>query len=280
MLQYYRFLKLKVPIQGPTVNCGDNSFTFEYLFHINDYFNVIYIENPLTNVFSIEIPQTLMLNCYPPTNCDICYNSTIPFVNDYNNSIQLSGPNIGNTGSPIFTTNVGARYNNPFTAQNLCCYTSSPGGSGSSCTNIGGLLNSFYEYSIQTMPFVPDPSIPGTWNNLTTLAASISCSLNPYTPLFDGNSNSTLLYVGYTQYHQSKFLNLSSSFNYNFNGGQSTDDFEIYTLTGLGATGSISNPNLCPENPSDMIFSYIGGVSTIVQPNFFINGSPTVIIDP
>jgi hypothetical protein len=93
-------------------------------------------------------------------------------------------------------------------------------------------------------------------------------------------TNQPLLFRGYTFYQQVKFLSLSSSFNYNFNGGQSTNDFELYSLTGLGATGSASNPNLCPANPSDIIFSYIGGVSTIVQPNFFINGAPTVIIDP
>jgi hypothetical protein len=129
------------------------------------------------------------------------------------------------------------------------------------------------------MPFVPNPSTPGTWTNLTTLSASLSCPLI-YPPAFSNLPYHNIYYQAFTAYYQYKFLNLSSSFNYNFNGGQSTNDFELYALTGLGATGSVSNPVLCPQNPSDIIYSYIGGVTTIHQPNFFINGAPTLIIDP
>ena len=284
LLQYYRYLILSVPIQGPNVNCGDNSNIYTHYFHINDYFNVTYTETPASNYWAIDIPQSLMVDCYPPTTCDSCYGHISDNVNgvvaQYNYQVLNSGTNIGNTGSPIFTTNVGAKYVQPYVAYYQTSYCQSPEGTGSICQWIGGTLNQFKWYSTTTLPFIPNPSTPGTWTNLTTLSASLSCSLDPYTPQFASWTNHTVTYKAWTSLHQEKFLNLSSSFNYNFNGGQSTNDFELYALTGLGATGSVSNPVLCPQNPSDIIYSYIGGVTTIHQPNFFINGAPTLIIDP
>jgi hypothetical protein len=65
-LSYYRTFFLVVPIQStPTANCGDNTTTFVTRFHINDYFNVQYVESPSTNNWSITIPQTPIVNCYP-----------------------------------------------------------------------------------------------------------------------------------------------------------------------------------------------------------------------
>jgi len=285
LLQYYRFITLRTPIQSPNVDCGDSSTQYSYRFHINDYFNITYTENPVSNYWAIDIPQTVITNCYPPTSCDGCYSLISAPVNgtvsSYNNEVLNSGPNIGGTVSPIFTTNVGAKYIEPFLIRYVGFYYTTLEGTGSLCENQFNCVNYFSWYSTTTMPFVPNPSTPGTWTNLTTLAASLPCSLNPYFPDLYNDPNYNLLYYGYTTWYKSIFLSLSSSFNYNFNGGQSTDDFEIYTLTGLGATGSISPTyNNCPNDPSELIYSYIGGVSTVVQPNFFVNGSPTLIIDP
>jgi hypothetical protein len=269
LLQYYRKFKLYIPLQGPNVDCGDNSSLYIGTFNINDYFNITYTANPASNYWAIDIPQTPITNCYPPTNCDSCTSAVNNFVNEYNQDVANAIPT-------VFTTNVGAKYVSPFHTTYLGGYNQTLEGTGSKCESIGGYVNSFNWYSTQTMPFIPNPSTPGTWTNLTTLSSYISCSTIPYPNVWNGN----LTYYGYTTYYQVKFLNLSSSFNYNFNGGQSTNDFELYSLTGLGATGSASNPNFCPQNPSDIIYSYIGGVPTIYHPTFFVNGTPTLIVDP
>ena len=285
LLQYYRYMELRIPIQGPNVNCGDNSYLYRYSFHINDYFNITYTETPASNYWAIDIPQSLMVDCYPPTNCDACYGAVSGvggLISQYNNAISNSGPNIGATGFPIFTTNVGARYTTAFTGYYMANYIQSLAGTGSKCGVMGGNTNQFSWYNTVTMPFIPNPSTPGTWTNLTTLSASLPCPLTPYTPIFHPSvPTNNGGFASVTFYSQYKFLSLSSSFNYNFNGGQSTNDFELYSLVGLTApTGSNNNPYICAQYPSNLIFSHIGGVSTIVQPNFFINGAPTVIIDP
>ena len=139
LLQYYRFITLITPIQSPNADCGDSSQVYKYRFHINDYFNVTYTETPSSNYWAIDIPQTIITDCYPPTSCDSCYSEIstpgIGIVASYNDSVLNSGPYIGLTGSPIFTTNVGAKNNPPFVIKYMDSYSTTLEASGSLCTH-------------------------------------------------------------------------------------------------------------------------------------------------
>jgi hypothetical protein len=82
--------------------------------------------------------------------------------------------------------------------------------------------------------------------------------------------------------YQIRFPNLTGSFNYS----TSTNDFEIYAWAGYGNTGSIHyttgvSPAPCPDTSGSKIYSYIGGVATMLSSSHFWNGvTPTLVIDP
>lgn len=281
-VDYYRYFIIRVPIQGANANCGDNTGQFETVFHINDYLNIQYVENPLSNFWSITIPQTAMVNCYPQNQpCDSCYDKIQQFVNAYN-------PNLLTVFS--FTTNVGAKYQSPignkFLSKNV-----TGGTSGSYCSNapnntVYQLISNgeaqFYPwYGTHTIPFI---SSSNGWVNLPSLGAFIPCSdkTGSY-PISYSHSHLGLCYAGTIQGLSVRFLNLTSSgFNYSL----STNDFEIYAESGYGSTGSLyatQNTTVipCPDPSSSLIYSYIGGVATVHTSSHFWQGNnPILVIDP
>jgi hypothetical protein len=273
-LSYYRTFFLVVPIQStPTANCGDNTTTFVTRFHINDYFNVQYVESPSTNNWSITIPQTPIVNCYPQNSCDTCYNIINDFINSYN-------PIANDFASFTFTTTVGAKYFNPF-GHSYMNQNISLSPSGSTCVPAVFLEQYYSKYSITTVPFIPSSQSPTGWVNLSTLSASIPCDLTPYVRPIN-LPGLQLFYGGTIAGYQVRFPNLTSSFNYSL----STNDFEIYSLAGFGVTGSMNqtpnvNPLPCPDPTGSLIYSYIGGVATVHTASYFVGGvAPTLIIDP
>jgi hypothetical protein len=272
---YYRTFYLTVPIQNnPAANCGDNTTPFITRFHINDYFNVTYFASPATNTWSITIPQTPIVNCYPQTSCDNC-NSII------NNSFILSYNATANDPTIYsFTTTVGAKYSTPFGGGAGINKTISSSPSGSTCISPVIIEQYYSEYSIKTIPFISSSQSPTGWVNLTTLSASLPCNITPY--------QKNLNLPGLQLYRaaavggwQVRYPNLTSSFNYSI----STNDFEIYALTGFGPTGSYNyTPNAfplpCPDPSGSKIYSYIGGTPTVYTSSYFVGGNPTLVIDP
>jgi len=274
VLPYYRYFKLFIPYQSPNANCGDNTTQLLYFFHINDYFNINYVENPGSNFWSITIPQSPMVNCStPPSQCDSCFSSINSFISSYN-------ANINNPVVFSFSTNTGAKYINPIGGEKIT--RSATGGlSGSYCNISRGSTVTIPFYSITTIPFIPSPNSPTGWVNLTTLTSSLPCSLNLCPIVYNGYYTGGE-YQGKYDLYQVRFPHLTSSFNYSL----STNDFEIYALSNFGTTGSTHYtlgvwPYPCPETSGSLIYSYIGGVATMYSSSFFWQGNnPTLIIDP
>jgi hypothetical protein len=275
---YYRRFRLYVPIQlSSNANCGDNTTTFSTAFHINDYFNITYTANPSTNFWEISIPQSPIIDCFTATSCNDCDSQISNFIANYTNDINSWGNNF------TFTTTVGAKYVDPFRGTGVALAFTSSDASGSVCTSqdFGSAINSYGWYNTVTVPFIPDLSNPGSWINLTNLSASLSCSTTPYSNPQIYGQDAYLNYGGFISAYTARFPNLTSSFNYSL----STNDFELYSKVGFGATGSINSttnvwPPPCPDPLQRKIFSYIGGVSTVHSASYFVGGTPTLIIDP
>jgi hypothetical protein len=275
-LSYYQYFSLAVPIQlTSTANCGDNSTINYQYFHINDYFNIQYVNdnNPNATSWEMIIPQTPMVNCYPFLPCNNCNGIINNFVNTYNGYVQ-------NATSFTFTTTVGAKYTNPFSWVNYI-YSTGGGGSASGSYCFSNFKESYFPwYSTHTIPFISSPSSPTGWLNLTNLSSSLPCNFNEY-PGRQAYTDSGWIYKGAKIGYQVRFPNLTGSFNYSL----STNDFEIYALTNLTNTGSLDanlfqSPPLCPDPSGSLIYSYIGGVPTVYSASYFVGGSPTLVIDP
>jgi hypothetical protein len=277
-LGYYWRYNLAIPIQsGPTVNCGDNSNYIDYQFSFNDYFNIQYVESP--NNFSITIPQTPLVNCYPLLECDNCYEYIAQLVQEYDS--YVSAP-----GLYSFTTTVGAKCNAPFDGGHQLNQENQPEKSGSLCLNQVVVAQTFPEYTTKTMPFIASATSPTGWVNLTSLSSSIPCNFTPYFPSLISNYHSG--YEASIIGLQVRFPHLTSSFNYAFGPGNSysTNDFEIYALLNPQITGSLvtlSNtwPHDCPESSGSLIYRYSGSIATMYSSSYFFGGvAPTLVIDP
>ena len=266
-IDYYQVYSITVPVQGPNANCGDNTTPERYFFHVNDYLNVLYTENAPSNYWSIKIPQTTIVNCYTLSNCSNCYNYVNNFVTGYNNHVN-------NAIFSTFTTYVGAKYIDPF--QNHYIVQNSVGGaSGPYCLNTSTQnVMQIPWYGVNTIPFIPDALNLGSWTNLPSLAATLPCDFS----VFIRQESS---YRGYWGKWKIRFPNLTSSFNYNFNGGQSTNDFQVYASSGPAypITGGFL-PSYASSCTGSLIYDYIGGVPTVYNPLYFEGGSPTLFVMP
>lgn len=279
-VDYYKTFSVRVPIQSPTANCGDNSWFKEFFFHRNDLPNIQYVESPSTNAWSITIPQTPIVNCYSSSlTCDNCFSIINDFVNDYNISI---------TSPPFsYTTNVGAKLAFPIGQSWVYSSTAYPA-SGSVCStnpnNPPGYM-SYNEsqiypwYGSHTIPFI---SSSNGWTNLPTLGAFIPCSAQTGSyPITYNNGSLGLVYMGKVKGYTARYLHLGGNgFDYTL----STDDFELYAEAGFGPTGSSNattiSPYPCPDPLTAKIYSYIGGVATMYSSSHFWNGTtPTLVID-
>jgi hypothetical protein len=275
-LDYYRFFRLNIPIQpSPTANCGDNTVLKEYFFHFNDYFNITYTNdnNPSATSWSITIPQSAMVNCYPIVACNTCDSVAALVTNMYNS------PG-GQLESFSFTTTVGAKYTNSFTSTQM--YTLNLGNSisGSICYTGGVADEGIPWYSFTTIPFIQSTTSPTGWVNLPTLGGSPPCNLIPYSSSWGVFDNSGWFYRAFLSSYQVRFPNLTSSFDYSL----STNDFEIYSYSGFGNTGS-SNLSLfqtppCPDPLGTKIYSYSASIATVHTASYFVGGNPTLIINP
>ena len=280
LVTYYKFFRLQIPVQGINADCGDNTYTHTAFFHLNDYLNIQYVENSPLNFWSITIPQTSMVNCYPQLPCDNCNAQAQNFVNVYNSSYLQSFS---------FTTNVGAKYQFPVGYQALG--RSVTGGiSGSYCDNVPNDTYSYISwaeasyypwYSIHTIPFI---SSSMGWVNLPSLGTTALCSNKTGSyPIELNHGTLGLCYMGKITGYSVRFPHLTSSgFDYSL----STNDFEIYAEAGYGLTGSVHAtenifPAPCSDPSSSLIYSYSGSTATVITSSHFWNGvAPTLIIAP
>jgi hypothetical protein len=272
-VNYYRYFLINVPIQGVNANCGDNTFPNQYFFHFNDYFDIQYVESPSTNTWSITIPQSLMVNCYPISSCDSCNSAITSYLITYND-------NVNDVTLFSYTTNTGAKYADPI-ASSIMYRNSSSSPSGSSCYITLSSNKQYPWYNTHTTPFISSST---GWVNLYSLQTSVPClpsASSAYPYVINANPLKTT-YEGYRLGFQVRFPNLTSSFNYSL----STNDFEIYAFSGFGPTGSLNKtsgvfPQPCPDPNSAKIYSYINGVATVYTSSHFWQGNtPTLIIDP
>ena len=268
---YYTTFTFSQPIQDANVNCGDNSTLYQTRFSINDFCNIQYVENPSSNFWSITIPQSPLVNCYPNNcGCDSCYNAINNFVILYNGS--ANDPNIF-----TFTTNVGAKYSDPFSKSGISRLVP-PVLSGSHC-ELSNMQNDLINlYSTHTIPFIPSTQSPTGWTNLPSLGASLPCNFSYYPNSSFYFSEGKFL-NGVVSSYQIRFPHLGGTgFNYSL----STNDFEIYSISNLTNTGSSDTPNQwpypCPTG--NLIYSYIGGVVTVHSASYFVGGYPTLYVYP
>jgi len=270
---YYKYFIFSQPIQGVNANCGDNTTEFQSFFNVNDFCNIQYVENASSNFWSITIPQTSLVNCYPNNcNCDSCFNFIQNYINEYNANLFLSFS---------FTTNVGAKYQNPFTAKNIN-RSAPPVASGSSCIASSQTENLITLYSTHTIPFISSSQSPTGWVNLPLLGASLPCDFTSY-PGSSFFSADGIFIKGSTGFYQVRFPHLGGNgFDYSL----STNDFEIYSLSNNTTTGSYDEtqyvyPLPCPDPLGALIYSYIGGVATMYSSSYFWQGNtPTLNIAP
>jgi hypothetical protein len=277
--KYYSYFQLRYPFQSPTAQCGDSSYlTYGPLFNSNDYFNIIYTENPSSNFWKISIPITPLVNCTNSTSpCTNCNSIIQSFVQSYNNSIPFP--------SFSYTTFTGAKSTNPFKGRAINV-TGTHGKTGSFCADSYRISNVYYWYSINTIPFISSSTSPTGWTNLPSLGASLPCNTSSYLKS-SANNDGGAMYQGFTNSYNIRFPHLTSSFNYAFGPGNSysTNDFEIYASTGFGLTGSLNytnnmSPPPCPDLSQSLIYRYSGSIVTVYSSSYFVGGSPTLVIDP
>jgi hypothetical protein len=259
---YYQIFSLTLPFQSPNSDCGDNTTNLYYFFHVNDYLSVTYVENPQNNLWSITIPQTTIVNCFTLSSCDSCYNTINNFVTGYNFHVN-------NAASFSYTTNKGAKYQNPFSYHNINRYVVG-GASGSYCFNIPQQSKILMPwYSVNTIPFI---SSSNGWVNLPSLGQQLPCDLTPFSYRIQD-----YMQANYGVW-QVRFPNLTSSFDYSL----STNNFEIYSLSGPACptTGSFIDWWVtCPTG--SLVYSYIGGVATVHTSSYFWQGNtPLLYIAP
>jgi hypothetical protein len=267
---YYKIFTFGQPIQGANTNCGDNTTIFQTQFSLNDYCGITYVENPPSNFWSITIPQSTLINCYPiDCECDTCYSVLSGYITQYNSYVN-------NTNTFTFTTNVGAKCTSPFGRRGISrSFPPVPSGSYCATTNIQEDIISLY--STHTIPFIPSPQSPTGWVNLPSLGASLPCDFSYY-PEPQMYYSEGIFYKGAVNYFQIHYPHLGGN---GFNPSLSTDDFEIYTLSNLTNTGSndASNQYPIPCTTGNLIYRYSSSMATVYSSSYFVGGSPTLIIN-
>ena len=257
LINYYAVYSLRVP--STNVPCGDLTPYLTYHIHRTAYPNITYVEDVLNNYWSITIPMPIITNGINQTTCSNCYNEAISFVITTN---QFS------TYPTLNVTNIyGSKFSNPWGRLNI---TSSIPSIPTTKTLGEIFVRQMPYYSWNTLPFI---SSSNGWVNLPTLGANpcptlISSSM-PYN--FDvGNwINNGFLYEGKEAGFLMRFPNLTAS----------SDWFQIYTAVSSSNGYANAFPALSPI-PGQMIYEYSASIGTVYSSSYFVNGAPTVTIDP
>jgi hypothetical protein len=256
---YYAYYNLVIPTTN--IACGDNTPITTYNIHRTAYPNITYVEDALNNYWSITIPMPTIVNALPLVNCSSCYSLANTSVGIINYSSTAT--------PPLNVTNIyGSKLSNPWSINWVSSYTPSP--PTNATLNIGTWQRTMPYYSWNTLPFV---SSSNGWVNLPTLGANpcptlISSSM-PYEQQVYWNNTGN---YGFYNYGQE-----AGFFMYFPNLTASSDWFQIYTMV---SSSNGYSPSIYTPTPGQMIYEYSASIGTVYSSSYFVNGAPTVTIDP
>jgi len=252
--EYYCFYKLQIPTTN--IACGDGVPFQEYFISRTAYPDIIYVENPSNNYWSITIPMPVITNNIPQNSCSTCYSLANSAVTNMNYS-SLNTPNLN------IVNTYGSKLLNPF--GNHYVASAIPNSITTYSSGFGNYDRNMPYYSWNTLPFV---SSSNGWVNLPTLNANPCPTLVPSTmPSVQGGSLG-LLSTGYKHFGQEEF------FTINFpNLTSSVDWFQIYA----NITSSTGGPL---QSPGYKIYEHSASIVTVYASSYFVDGAPILVIDP
>jgi len=261
--EFYSYYKLQFP--STDIACGDGVPFVNYDISRTAYSNILYVENPSNNYWSITIPMPTIINAIPIVNCSSCHINVELIVTSINIS-SLSTPGVS------VTNNYGSKLSNPWTYGYT--NTSTPTISNTALSYIGSWNRVMPYYSWNTLPFI---SSSNGWVNLPTLNINPCPTLVPSTmPLVSNFGNASY----WNSYPNDGFYNVGTEegfLMYFPNLSASSEWFQVYTM----ATSSLGGPyDIYNPIPGQMIYQYSASIGTVYSSSYFVNGSPTVVIDP
>jgi hypothetical protein len=255
-INYYAWYQLTFPAN--TTPCGDGVSSATFPIHRTAYPNIIYVEDPTNNYWSITIPMPLIQNQYPQSTCSNCSGVLNQLVDEIN-SFSLTYYNNLNV-----INSFGSKFSNPISSIKIPLSTPSSYAQGY------GKISSMRTmpiYSFKTLPFV---SSSAGWVNLPTLEA-VPCPtlVSSSMPYIINGYNQSAIYRGTESEFLIYFPNLTGS----------SEWFQIYTnvtsSNGYIAATTFGPP---PPIPSNLIYEYTASVGTVYSSSYFV-GVPTVTIN-
>jgi hypothetical protein len=258
--QYYTYFNLVIPTTN--IPCGDGIPVIVYYIHRTAYPNIIYVEDPINNYWSITIPMPTITNGIVQSSCSPCYNNMEGIVSQVNYSaLNTSDVNVSNIYGSKFLNPWWGNYSVPTT----------PGTLNSIDFAITSYTRNMPYYSWHTLPFVSSST---GWVNLSSLGGvpcpSLISSSMPYGTSI--SPTATFLNVGYT------LSGFESGFFISFpNLTGSSDWFQLYTFV---SSSNGQTPNQFSPTPGQMIYEYTASIGTVYSSSYFVNGAPIVTIDP
>ena len=270
---YYSGYSLQIPNQAVNNTCGDNTNKIFYFIPRIAYSNIIYIQNSPSNFWSITIPMPELQDCLSFSGCTNCYTwyfgykGTSTSVLDRFNSSSYASP--FNTIS--YPNNFGAKYTEPW--DYLYFNTSSAAAATYYSSSVLGYYDtseqqSTTRYSQETIPFIPNPLIPGSYTNLYSLG---SAACPGWTTKFSSSIYSAagggVGANAYFMHWEYVFPNMQDDINFTGN-----NDFHLFTKV-------TNNSGVLQTNPL-LIYSYSQSIATVHQSQFFTGGTPSLTIQP
>jgi hypothetical protein len=249
---YYSYYNLYLPID--TIACGDGFIYRNFQFHKSAYPLIEYVDNPTPgNDYTITIPQPIISNGIPFSNCNNIY----PIIE--NHTTQYNDQAISPSYFIDVTNTFGSKLLEPIFYRYYTNYTN-PAWNYTAGINLSSTRNLSY-YSMYTLPFL---SSSAGWTNLPFLGGTpcpdwnISSSM-PLTQ--DGHSyGNGYAYWGYESYP----LIIFSGSNLN----PPYSNIQIYALV----TSSNGNwqGNYAPQT---LIYEYSGSTPYVYSSSYFHNGT-------
>jgi len=262
-ISYYAWYRLNIPYQN--IPCGDGVNLKKYYIHRTAYPNIVYVEDPTNNYWSITIPQYTIQNQYPQTSCSNCWSSLNSWINNnFNYSVVNNNISIVN--------NFGSKSNNAFSAQYF--YSLSPNAIAPSYVNDFTFRRKMPIYSFKTLPFISSST---GWVNLPSLEAvpcpTLISSSMPYL-IGSGGASNGAYYQGTEMQYIFHFPNILTDSNW----------FKLYTNV-TSSNGLQIQPNEYTNPPTTaiqphLIYEYSASIGTVYSSSYFVNGSPILTIDP
>jgi hypothetical protein len=251
--EYYCYYRLQIPTTN--IACGDGVPFTEYKISRTAYPNIVYVENPSNNYWSITIPMPVITNNVPQSSCSSCYNTANAALAIINLS-SLNTPNLN------LVNTYGSKLLNPFGYYYVA--STIPNGITTYSTGFGNYDRNMPYYSWNTLPFI---SSSNGWINLPTLNANPCPTLVPSTMPNEVYGSLIFLDTGYRNAGQEEY------FSMNFpNLTASVDWFQIYV--------NVTSSNGIFQTPGYKIYEHSASIITVYTSSYFVDGAPILVIDP